>query len=164
MLGFVVNPIAGMGGKVGLKGTDNILNVAIDKGAEPMAPGRAVNFLLRLKESNTDTEIEVLTCPSIMGEKEAAEACLSPKVLPMKIGEKTTAADTKEAIRLMTTSKVDLIVFVGGDGTAMDIFEAMRGTANQVPVLGVPSGSENVQWHICNESLRCGRGRACLRS
>jgi len=140
MIGFVVNPIAGMGGKVGLKGTDNILNVAIERGAEPVAPRRAVDFLLRLKEFNTDTKIEVLTCPGIMGENEAAEACLNSQILPMKIGQKTTASDTKEAVRLMIASKVDLIVFVGGDGTAKDVLEAMRCNAKQIPVLGVPSG------------------------
>jgi predicted polyphosphate/ATP-dependent NAD kinase len=140
MLGFIVNPIAGMGGKVGLKGTDNVLRIAITRGAEPVAPRRAVDFLLRLKEFETDAKIEVLACPSLMGEKEAAETGLTFQVLSMRIGDKTTAADTKEAVRLMTALRVDLIVFVGGDGTAKDILEAMQSATDRVPVLGVPSG------------------------
>ena len=68
-IGFIVNPIAGMGGKVGLKGTDGILKEAIAKGAKPIAPKRAVEFLQKLKENMMEITIEVLTCPSIMGER-----------------------------------------------------------------------------------------------
>jgi predicted polyphosphate/ATP-dependent NAD kinase len=57
----------------------------------------------------------------------------------MKIGEETTAKDTQAAVRLLCEAEVDLIVFVGGDGTAKDVFDAMQGCA-EVPVLGVPAG------------------------
>jgi len=57
----------------------------------------------------------------------------------MKIREETTAEDTKMAVKLMVKAGVDLIVFVGGDGTAKDIFDAMQ-KSDKVPVLGVPSG------------------------
>ena len=49
-IGFIVNPIAGMGGKVGLKGTDGVSKKAVAMGAEPIAPARAVDFLKKLKE------------------------------------------------------------------------------------------------------------------
>jgi len=138
-IGFIVNPIAGMGGKVGLKGTDGVLKEAIAKGAKPIAPKRAVEFLQKLKENMMEITIEVLTCPSIMGEKEAKDASFPVHVLPMKIRKETSAEDTKTAVRLLITAKVNLIVFVGGDGTAKDIFDAMQGYG-EVPVLGVPSG------------------------
>jgi len=138
-LGFIVNPIAGMGGKVGLKGTDNVLKEAIARGAEPIAPARATEFLQKLKESMENKKIEVTTCPGIMGEEEAREAKFPAQILPMKIGKKTSAEDTENAVKLLTAAKVDLIVFVGGDGTAKDIFDAMQGS-DAVPVLGVPSG------------------------
>jgi predicted polyphosphate/ATP-dependent NAD kinase len=140
-LGFIVNPIAGMGGRVGLKGTDDVLKEAIAKGAKPVAPKRAVEFLQRLKENMTEMpiRIEILTCPKIMGEGEAKKASLSVQVLPIKIGEETTTEDTKTAVKLMIKANVDLIVFVGGDGTAKDVFDAMHG-CSEVPVLGVPSG------------------------
>ncbi|HUV98301.1 MAG TPA: ATP-NAD kinase, partial [Candidatus Paceibacterota bacterium] len=48
--GFMVNPIAGMGGKVGLKGTDGVLAEAVKRGAKPVAPGRGTDFLRKLKE------------------------------------------------------------------------------------------------------------------
>ena len=138
-LGFIVNPIAGMGGKVGLKGTDNVLKKAITKGATPVAPTRATEFLNKLKRNITEETIELTTCPGVMGEKEAKDAGFPVKLLPMKIGTITTAQDTKTAVDLLAAANVDLIVFVGGDGTAKDIFDAMQG-CRQTPVLGVPSG------------------------
>jgi len=138
-IGLIVNPIAGMGGRVGLKGTDGVLKEAIAKGAKPIAPKRAVEFLQKLKENMMEIVIEVLTCPSIMGEKEAKAASFPVHALPMKIGKETSTEDTKTAVKLLITAKVNLIVFVGGDGTAKDIFDAMQ-DYGEVPVLGVPSG------------------------
>jgi predicted polyphosphate/ATP-dependent NAD kinase len=138
-LGFIVNPIAGMGGKVGLKGTDGVLKEAIARGAKPVAPQRAMEFMQKLKENLEDKKIEVLTCPEIMGAEEAKAASFPVQILPMKIGRETSAEDTKRAVKLLTVANVHLIVFVGGDGTAKDIFDAMKG-CDEVPVLGVPSG------------------------
>jgi predicted polyphosphate/ATP-dependent NAD kinase len=74
-----------------------------------------------------------------MGEREAKKADFPVKLLPMKIAKETTAQDTKTAVDLLAASSVDLIVFVGGDGTARDVFDAMQG-CRQVPVIGVPAG------------------------
>jgi predicted polyphosphate/ATP-dependent NAD kinase len=139
-MGFIVNPIAGMGGRVGLKGTDSVLKEAIARGAKPVAPQRATEFLRKLKESGGQLKFEVLTCPGIMGEEEAKAASFSVKLLPMKIGKETSAEDTKTAIKMLVDVKVDLIVFVGGDGTAKDVFDAMQKCNGEIPVLGVPSG------------------------
>ncbi len=138
-LGFVVNPIAGMGGRVGLKGTDGVFKEAIARGAKPVAPKRAVEFLRKLKENMTETSMKILTCSGIMGEEEAEVASVPVQVLSVKIGEETTAEDTKTAVKFMVKERVDLIVFVGGDGTAKDIFDVMQ-ECGEVPVLGVPSG------------------------
>jgi predicted polyphosphate/ATP-dependent NAD kinase len=74
-----------------------------------------------------------------MGTNEARAAGFPVQILPMAIGKETGAEDTKEAVKLLIAADVDLIVFVGGDGTAKDIFDAMQGS-NETPVLGVPSG------------------------
>ncbi len=138
-IGFLVNPVAGMGGRVGLKGTDNVLEKAYSLGAKPVSPLKAVEFLKRLKELALTQRIDMLTCPKAMGEDEVKSSGLKAEILPMVIKVKTTAEDTKLAVKLMINNNVDLIVFVGGDGTARDIFDALN-HHTVTPVLGVPSG------------------------
>lgn len=138
-MGFIVNPIAGMGGRVGLKGTNGLLKEALARGAKPVAPIKAKEFLAKLKELQLERSVEILTCPAPMGEEEVKTAGLAAQILPMSLSIETTAEDTKRAVRFLAKSKVDLIVFVGGDGTARDILDAMR-EVNNLLVLGVPSG------------------------
>src|SRR4030042_2825450 len=103
-VGFIVNPIAGMGGKVGLKGTDNVLKDAVARGAQPVSPERATEFLEKLKRNITDERIDVITCPGIMGEQEAEKAGFPVGLLPMRIAKETRAQDTKAAVDLLATS------------------------------------------------------------
>ncbi|RLE50615.1 MAG: ATP-NAD kinase [Candidatus Methanomethylicota archaeon] len=136
-IGFIVNPIAGMGGAVGLKGTDgrDVLLKALEKGASPIAPARAEKFLrhlLPLKHL-----FELITPPKEMGEFEALRAGFTPKVIPMQLKPETDADDTRKAAQLMVSNGVDLLVFCGGDGTARDILSAIN---QSMPVLGVPAG------------------------
>jgi predicted polyphosphate/ATP-dependent NAD kinase len=138
-MGFIVNPIAGMGGRVGLKGTNGITKQAIALGAKPIASERAVDFLRKLKSLELKKATELLTCPGVMGENEAKATGSQATILPMRLKSETAAEDTKKAVRLMVQANVDLIVFVGGDGTARDILDAL-GTLGDVLVLGVPSG------------------------
>jgi len=65
-LGLIVNPIAGMGGKVGLKGTDGpeIVRKAREMGAEPWAPERAVKALRLLKGIG---DLDIICYPGKMG-------------------------------------------------------------------------------------------------
>jgi len=138
-LGFLVNPIAGMGGRVGLKGTDHMLKDVTALHVKPIAPGRALEFLMRLKELTLTRKVELITCPGVMGENEIQKADLNATILSMPRKKETTAEDTKLAIKLMAKSAVELTVFVGGDGTAKDILDAM-GKKVSLLVLGVPSG------------------------
>jgi len=136
-IGFIVNPIAGMGGIVGLKGTDGeeILKKAIELGAQPVAPQRAkevLKNLLRLKK-----QLKLITYPHEMGENEAISVSFSPLVIGNITPGQTTAEDTKRAAKDMKKLKVELIVFCGGDGTACDIYEAI---GDSIPVIGVPTG------------------------
>ena len=134
-LGVVVNPVAGMGGRVGLKGTDGNVAEARRRGAEPRAPERAAAALQSLHRHAPDTT--VLTWGDPMGEREARAAGFDPEVLGTPDGE-TAAADTRAAVSAFLDRGVSLILFVGGDGTAVDVADAI-GDAD-VPMLGVPAG------------------------
>ncbi|MGI8607307.1 MAG: ATP-NAD kinase family protein [Gaiellaceae bacterium] len=135
-LGLVVNPIAGMGGTVALKGSDDpkLVAAARERGAVPVARGRALEALRRLAALGEG--LELLTYPGEMGEREARDAGLRPTVLG-SIGASTSAVDTRAAAAAMAERNVDLLLFAGGDGTAVDILEAV---GDRVPVLGVPAG------------------------
>ena len=129
-VGFILNPIAGMGGKVALKGTDGMEGEAIRRGAKPVSPARAEEFLRSLK-----IERDFYTCGGTMGENVFSRVGKKVRTIytPPK---KTTADDTKKAAEIMK-EKVDIIVFAGGDGTAADILDVV---GNDVPILGVPAG------------------------
>ncbi len=136
-LGLIVNPIAGMGGRVGLKGTDGheILAKARELGAEPIAPARAVEALRALKHHMA--EFELLTYPAEMGADEVMAAGLEARVIGEIASGQTTAEDTKRAAKEMLLKKVDLILFAGGDGSAADLIKAIDAL---VPILGIPTG------------------------
>ena len=135
-IGLIVNPVAGMGGAVGLKGTDGkaILNEAISLGAKPIAPARSKSFLSEL--SAAEKAIRLTVGAGSMGEDEAKNCDFTFTVLGERKRE-TTAEDTREIAKKMAAAGVNLLVFCGGDGTARDMLKAV-GTA--LPVLGVPTG------------------------
>jgi NAD+ kinase len=137
-VGVVVNPIAGMGGRVGLKGTDNKLEEARERGAEPRSPERAREALEHLR--GQDGAVELYTWGGEMGEREASAAGFDPIVLGVPDDEETNSADTRDAVRAFVEEGVDLILFVGGDGTAVDVAETLEELDDETPILGVPGG------------------------
>jgi len=136
-LGLVVNPVAGMGGRVGLKGSDGAetLRRAKALGAVETSPSRATYALRHL--APIKDRFELITYPGEMGEDEARAAGFTPKVIGKIREGETTPADTRTAAKEMATLGVDLLLFAGGDGTARDVCEAIDGT---VPALGIPTG------------------------
>lgn len=136
-LGLIVNPIAGMGGKVGLKGSDGkeILQKAISLGAVPQSPARAILALEKLKPIRD--RIQIITYPGQMGENEAKSLGFHTQVIGSIVEGQTTPEDTENAAKEMLKRKVDLILFAGGDGTARNLYNAV---GDQIPVLGIPAG------------------------
>lgn len=134
-LGLIINPIAGMGGRVGLKGTDGkeILEKAIQKGAKPTAQDRAHEALSLLR----DLDAEWFTWGGKMGETLLDKLDFNFHVLGRPLKEETAPQDTKNAAREMLKAGADLIIFVGGDGTAVDLVEEID---REKPILGIPSG------------------------
>ena len=137
-VGLVVNPIAGMGGRVGLKGTDDKVAEARRRGAEPRSPDRAREALDHLEAQ--PGAIELYTYGGDMGEAEAVAVGFDPVVVGAPSGDETTSADTRAAVRRFAEEDVDLILFVGGDGTAVDVAETLEELDDDTPILGVPAG------------------------
>lgn len=136
-LGLIVNPVAGLGGRVGLKGSDGeeIQQTALRLGAVGESPGRALRalrVLLPWQES-----LDILTYPAEMGADVVAAAGLGAAVLGSITPGHTTADDTREAARQMQQEGADLLLFAGGDGTARDVYDAV---GQEMPALGVPAG------------------------
>jgi len=135
-IGLIVNPVAGMGGAVGLKGTDGkpIVDLAKSLGAKPVASVRARAFLSELKP--VKKVMRLIVGAGSMGEEEARGSGFICEVLGSR-KEETGAEDTMTIAKEMVNAGVALLVFCGGDGTARDILK----TVDMVlPVLGVPTG------------------------
>ena len=93
-LALIINPIAGMGGSVGLKGTDNVLEEAISRGAKPQASAkvaRAFEQLLPIKE-----EFKVLCCAGVMGEDVLAESGFEYSVVYQPVAPDVCGTDAKD--------------------------------------------------------------------
>ncbi len=137
-IGFVVNPIAGMGGRVGLKGTDGMVAEARERGAEPRAPDRGLRALEAIED--TGETVELLTWGGEMGAGLLDAAEIAGTVLGEPDTDETSATDTAAAVSSFIAADVDVILFVGGDGTAVDVAEAITDGGAEVPMLGVPAG------------------------
>ncbi len=137
-LGLIVNPIAGLGGAVALKGTDSpaTLREALRRGAVPQAPERAGAALAAFLRTAGDG-VELLAGAGEMGESAARGAGMPPARIIGDARAATTAADTRHAARAMRADNVALLLFAGGDGTARDICEAI---GEDVPAIGIPAG------------------------
>jgi len=136
-LGLIVNPIAGMGGAVGLKGTDGagLLDRAKELGAVPRAEQRATIALETI--SRACKGATVVTYAGAMGENVSALSGLRPEIVGEARTDPSTALDTREATERITGAGIDLLLFAGGDGTARDVCDAV-GTS--CTCLGIPAG------------------------
>ena len=132
-IGFLVNPIAGMGGPVGLKGTDGLAEEAIAMGARPRAMERA-RACLDLLSKERDA-ILFFTASGSMGESCLEECGLDYKVVYSALPV-TSSRDTIRTCQAFLDEGVDLILFCGGDGTARDV----AGIAGSTPILAIPAG------------------------
>lgn len=135
LLGLIVNPVAGMGGAVGLHGTDGSARLAeaIRRGAGPIAKERALRAVRRIDSATT----VLVVANGPMGADVAKGSDLEFKVLDLEVPEVTTAAHTRAVARTMVDAGCRLIMFVGGDGTALDV---AVGAGTEAPIVGVPSG------------------------
>lgn len=132
IVGLVINPVAGMGGSVALKGTDGeAYRLALSRGAIPVAGERAMRALSKIGD-----HIEFLTASGDLGEKVLRDLGHPFEVVHVIRGE-SSADDTRKACSLFLGRGAGLIVFCGGDGTARDVLDAV---GEEVPVIGIPAG------------------------
>jgi predicted polyphosphate/ATP-dependent NAD kinase len=136
-LGFLVNPYAGIGGSLALKGSDGreAREKALEAGVEKIALHRADTFLRLLLPRKEG--FEFYTYGGEMGESSLAPLGFAANVLGYPERPESTANDTARAVSSMKEAGVDYIAFLGGDGTARDVCSAL---GNSIPVVGVPAG------------------------
>jgi predicted polyphosphate/ATP-dependent NAD kinase len=135
-IGLIVNPLAGIGGRVGLKGSDgrDIVDRALALGAVPEASRRVADTLRGLPDGRG---VVLATYPHEMGEYVARSCGYEPVVLgSIKLGA-TTGADTTRAAADLRVWGAELVLFAGGDGTARDVLAAV---GSDFPVIGIPAG------------------------
>lgn len=136
-LGLIINPLAGIGGAVGLKGSDgeSVVAEALARGAKGRAPDRckrALDAIAALSHS-----VKIFTAAGEMGGDLAQSMGFDVELITSNTPELTSAQDTIETAKLLCQKGVDLILFVGGDGTARNLYSAV---GLDQAVLGVPSG------------------------
>lgn len=134
-IGLIVNPIAGLGGRLALKGTDGPLAaVALASGAAMSAPERVGRALAALTRDSA--MLHLFVAGGAMGQ-DAAAAAMLPFEIVHETGERTDRNDTRKTAERLLSLKPELILFAGGDGTARDIMDVVR---HDCPVLGIPAG------------------------
>ncbi|WP_086931243.1 ATP-NAD kinase family protein [Agarilytica rhodophyticola] len=142
-LGFVINPYAGAGGPAGLKGSDSSTTrkAVVDGEIKSRAPERALQFISALTSIAKDNTLQFVTLKGAMGENAFLAAGMQVNevfhLLDIDFPEVTRAEDTQIAVDALLAANIDMLVFVGGDGTARDVCSVI---GHKLPVLGVPSG------------------------
>jgi predicted polyphosphate/ATP-dependent NAD kinase len=137
-IGFIINPFAGLGGSVGLKGTDGLAVEALKRGAVPVSSQRArraVHAILQGFKGDGQSVPLFLTASDSMGEDLMRELGLEHRVVHLVAGT-SHSLDTSASVSAFSSHGAELILFCGGDGTARDVAESAAG----VPILGIPAG------------------------
>ena len=139
-VGIVVNPDAGLGGRLGFKGSDGRAKEARAAGAEDRAGPRMLQCLNKLES----LLISSLNRGKVKPEIYALDGRMGGYWIPNKynsIGDTpdtTSAEDTNNLVKQLIDCDVDVILYAGGDGTTRDIVNALG--EQKIPLIGVPGG------------------------
>mgnify|MGYP000877019480 CR=1 FL=1 len=136
-LGLILNPWAGIGGSLGLKGSDGdeIRAAAMAAGAVPRAAERLSRALQPLRPFAD--RLEILGFGGDMGQDLAQSLGFSYTPVGQAAHQPSQPEDTLAAASALRQEGVDLLLFAGGDGTARLIADAI---GHSLPVLGIPAG------------------------
>ncbi len=140
---FTVNPFAGLGGPLARKGTDaSLIREAVARGYRLISVERASLFAEELARHVERKDLLVYTAAGLMGAEVLRKAGVDFAAIYSYTRWPTDRVDTINTVRRCAKKGAELVVFVGGDGTARDVVEALEieGLEEQVPVIGVPAG------------------------
>jgi len=143
-IGILANPDAGLGGRLGLKGSDGQAELARSKGAEDRSGPRLASMLGHFSRIHRteSSQIEWITSTGRMGtEWIPVELEIGTISEVHQSPGKTSASDTQDAVARLLENGIDLLVYSGGDGTTRDIVSSLSESKTpELPVIGVPSG------------------------
>ena len=131
-IGILVNPDAGLGGRLGFKGSDGRAAEARAAGAEDRSGPRMRQALDRCQDRLRG--VEILTCSGCMG----SDWIPIEHTVVFETPEETSAETTQNAVATLCEADIELLLYGGGDGTTRDIIEALPDS--ELPVIGVPGG------------------------
>ncbi len=134
-LGFIVNPFAGLGGSVALKGSDDMAATALALGAVPMAHQRAAYALQELVP--LIDQLTIVTVQGAMGGELATSLGFQVELISIQPDVPSKAQDSEQAAAEISQLGVYLLLFAGGDGTARNICNSVNASTT---VLGIPAG------------------------
>ena len=141
-LGLLVNPDAGLGGRLGLKGSDGQAEIARSRGAQDRSGPRMramLDHLITISKENLDG-IQWYVSKGRMGTDWISPAISSLEVIHSS-SSSTDANDTSQLVGSMIGSDIDLLVYAGGDGTTRDVVAALSEYGRpELPIIGVPTG------------------------
>ncbi|MED5452183.1 MAG: NAD(+)/NADH kinase [Candidatus Thermoplasmatota archaeon] len=142
-LGLLVNPDAGLGGRLGLKGSDGQAKLARSMGAEDRSGPRMKAMLEHFSSIHRASfdEVSWVTSEGRMGTDWLPESEIGSINTVHSSSGGTSAADTQDAVNALLDSEIDLLVYAGGDGTTRDVVAALEtAESSETPVIGVPTG------------------------
>ena len=143
-LGLIVNPDAGLGGKLGLKGSDGQAEIARSLGASDRSGPRLelfLNHFLNLYRGKFE-DISWITSKGRMGTDWIPLGANIGSIIEVhESSGDTTFNDTQNAVKDVIKNGIDLLIYAGGDGTTRDIMaELDKLGCPKKPVIGVPTG------------------------
>lgn len=129
-VGFFVNPLAGFGLTSNRKGSDGLKLTSVEESSSFRKAQKLISLL-------KGEDIFYYTPQGTMGSDILQESGVTQLEVITRPGPETTAKDTINFIEALCRRDAELIIFVGGDGTARDVLSA---NACDLPAIGVPAG------------------------
>ena len=139
-VGIVVNPDAGLGGKLGFKGSDGRAEEARNAGAQDRAGPRMQQCLNKFSDLLNSSLNRSKVIPELYSwEGRMGGDWINNDYQSIgKTPEITTAEDTGGLVEQLIALEIDVILYAGGDGTTRDIVNALGEV--KIPLIGVPGG------------------------